>query len=279
MSTTSDAVDLTGQVALVTGGGRGFGRAFAVELAKAGAAVGITGRTQSHLDETLKIVEASGGRSIAFSADVTDKPAMEEVVACLEERFGPVDILVNNAGVLTPLGNDWELDADEWWETFTINVNGTYICTRAVMPCMMARGKGRIINISSSAAHTVHAYATAYAASKAAISSFTNCLAPALKEHGISAFALAPGGPTAMHETIANAPNLSPDLRAHSRRVMEETGQMMMDSSISLLMYLASGKADSLSGRHIGWRESEEELARRTDEIEKDDLYVLRLRT
>ena len=82
-----------------------------------------------------------------------------------------------------------------------------------------------------------------------------------------------------MHETLANALNLSPDRRACSRRVMEETGQLMMDSSISILMYLASGKADWLSGRHIGWRQSEEELTSRADEIEKDNLFVLRLRT
>ena len=277
MSTRSDEVDLTGQVALVTGGGRGFGRAFAIELAKAGASVGITGRTQSPLDETVELVEASGGQAIAFSADVTDKNAMGKAIASLEERFGPVDILVNNAGMLAPLGNDWELDADEWWETFTINVNGTYICTRAVMPTMMARGKGRIINISSSAAHNIHPYATAYSASKAAISHFTNCLAPALKEHGIRVFALAPLGPTSMHETLANAPNLSPERRASSRRVMEETGQPAMERSLGLLMYLASGKGDSLSGRHIGHRDSEEELTTRADEIEKDDLYVLRL--
>lgn len=278
MSTTSDEVNLTGQVALVTGGGRGFGRAFAVELAKAGAAVGITVRTQSQLDETLKLVEAFGGQAIAFSADVTDKIAMEKVIARLEEHFGSVDILVNNAGMITPLGYDWELDADEWWQTLNINVNGPYICTRAVMPSMMARGKGRIINITSVAAHTVHPYATAYCASKAAISHFTNCLAPALKEYGIGVFALAPQGPTSMHEILANAPNLSQERRAGSRRILEEVGQPMMDSSIRLLMYIVSGNGDSLSGRHLSWSDSVDELTSRVDEIEKDDLYVLGLR-
>ena len=277
MSATTNEVDLTGQVALVTGGGRGLGRAFAVELAKAGASVGITARTQSQVDETVKLVEASGGQAVAFAADVTDKVAMEKVVASLEERFGPVDILVNNAGLITPLGNDWELDADEWWQTFNINVHGPYICIRAVMPSMMAQGKGRIINITSIGAHTVHPYATAYCASKAAISHFTNCLAPALKEHGIGVFALAPMGPTTMHELLANEPNRSPELRERSRRLMEE-GQPMMDSSVRMLMYLVSGKGDALSGRHISWDDSEDELTSRVEKIEKDDLYVLRLR-
>ena len=277
MSATTNEVDLTGQVALVTGGGRGLGRAFAVGLAKAGASVGITARTQSQIDETVKLVEASGGQAMAFLADVTDKVAMEKVVAALEESFGPVDILVNNAGVVTPLGNDWELDADEWWQTLTINVHGPYIGIRAVMPSMIARGKGRIINITSIGAHTVHPYATAYCASKAAISHFTNCLAPALKEHGIGVFALAPMGPTSMQELLANEPNRSPEMRERSRRLMEE-GQPMMDSSVRMLMYLVSGKGDALSGRHISWDDSEDELTSRIDEIEKDDLYVLRLR-
>jgi len=277
MSTTSDDVDLTGQVALITGGGRGLGRAFAVGLAQAGASVGITARTQSEIDETAKLVEASGGQAIAFSADVTDKVAMEKVVASLEERFGPVDILVNNAGVITPLGNDWEMDADEWWQSFTINVNGPYICIRAVMPSMIARGKGRIINITSICGHTVQPSATAYSASKAAISHFTNCLAPALKDHGIGVFALAPAGPTTMHELLANEPTRSPEMRERSRLIMEE-GQHMMDSSVRMLMYLVSGKGDSLSGRHISWDDSVDELTSRADEIEKEDLYVLRLR-
>ena len=277
MSTTSDDVDLTGQVALITGGGRGLGRAFAVGLAKAGASVGITARTQSEIDETAKLVEASGGQAIAFSADVTDKIGMGKVVASLEERFGPVDILVNNAGMITPLGNDWELDADEWWQTLTINVNGPYICIRAVMPSMMARRRGRIINITSMGAHTVHPYGTAYCASKAALSHFTNCLAPALKEHGIGVFALAPMGPTTMQELLANEPTRSPEMRERSRLLMEE-GQHMMDSSVRMLMYLVSGKGDSLSGRHISWDDPEDELTSRADEIEKEDLYVLRLR-
>lgn len=277
MRANSDEVDLTGQVALVTGGGRGLGRAFAVELAKAGAVVGITARTQSQLDETVKLVEASGGQAIAFSADVTDKVAMEKVVASLEKRFGSVDILVNNAGLVTPLGNDWELDADEWWQTFNINVNGPYICIRAVMPSMIARGKGRIINITSICGHTVQPSATAYSASKAAISHFTNCLAPALKDHGIGVFALAPAGPTTMHELLANEPTRSPEMRERSRLIMEE-GQHMMDSSVRMLMYLVSGNGDSLSGRHISWDDSEDELTSRVDEIEKDDLHVLRLR-
>ena len=215
---------------------------------------------------------------MAFPADVTDKIAMEKAVADLEERFGPVDILVNNAGLITPLDYDWELDADEWWQPLNINVNGPYICTRAVMPGMMARGKGRIINITSSGSHTVHPYATAYCGSKAAISHFTNCLAPALKEHGKSVFALAPQGPTSMHETLANTPHLTPERREGSRRILEEIGQPMMDSSISLLMYLVSGNGDFLSGRHITWSDSEDELTSRFDEIEKDDLYVLKLR-
>jgi NAD(P)-dependent dehydrogenase (short-subunit alcohol dehydrogenase family) len=211
------------------------------------------------------------------NADVTDRAAMEKVAAAIEEQLGPVDILVNNAGAITPLGNDWELDHDEWWQTIEINLHGPYICTRAVLPSMMSRRQGRIINVSSPGAHTIHPYATAYCASKAALTNFTNCLAPALKEYGISVFALSPLGPTLMHETLATSPQLSDDRRTRSRRVMEE-GQEAMNQSVRMFMFLISGKADALTGRHMEWRDTEADLLSRTEEILRDDLHVLRLR-
>src|SRR4051794_8095960 len=110
---TAYTKNLAGQVALITGGGRGLGRAFAQALTAAGTKVAITARTESQLNETIALIEGAGGTAIAFTVDVTDRPAMEQVVAEVEGRLGPIDILVNNAAVLTPLGHDWEVDPDE----------------------------------------------------------------------------------------------------------------------------------------------------------------------
>jgi len=110
-------IDLTGQVALITGGGRGLGRAFAQALAARGAAVAITARSQAEVQETAHHILAAGGHARAFPGDVTDAPTVTHMVEAVEQHFGPIDILVNNAGVITPIGPLWEVDPIAWWHT------------------------------------------------------------------------------------------------------------------------------------------------------------------
>ena len=268
---------LTGQVALVTGGGRGLGRAFARALAAEGVKVAFTARTERELAETQALIQEAGGTSCAFTADVTDRGAMEQVVAAVTDQFGPVDILVNNAAILTPLAYDWDIDLDEWWRTIEINLRGPYLCTHLVLPSMMARRSGRIVNVTSVAAHTVHPYGTAYCASKAALSHWTNLLAAGVQEYGIHAFALSPSGHTAMAELLASSPNVSEEFRTSVQSELQGP-DYGTPASIQMLLFLLSGQADRLTGRHIPIQVSIDDLVRRTDEIVRDDLYVLRLR-
>lgn len=268
---------LGGQVAIVTGGGRGLGRAFAQALATAGAVVAITARTEAELQETVTLIEETGGRVAAFTADVTDRAAMAGVVDEVETRFGAIDILVNNAAVITPLGYDWEVDLDEWWRTMEINVRGPFLCTQLVLPGMMARRRGRIVNVTSGAAYGVNPYGTAYCTSKAALSQLTNLLAAGVKEYGISVFALAPGGPTAMIEILATSPNVPEKVNAHFREAMADVERMQ--ESVQMFMFLLSGQADSLTGRHISYADSMDELLHRSTDIVAQDLYTLRRRT
>lgn len=268
---------LRGQVVLITGGGRGLGRAFAQALAAEGARVAITARTEKELAETQALIEAAGGTSCAFPADVTDRSAMERVVAAVVDQLGPVDILVNNAAVLTPLAYDWDIDPDEWWRTLQVNLYGPYLCTHLVLPTMIQRRSGRIVNVSSVAAHTVHPYGTAYCASKAALSHWTNLLAAGLEAYGIYAYALSPGGRTAMTEILATSPNVSEALRAAAQEALQGPDEGT-PASVRMLLFLLSGKADHLTGRHIPVDEKVDELIRRADEIVENDLYALRLR-
>lgn len=272
---------LCDQVAIVTGSGRGLGRAFAQALANAGCLVAITARTETELNETERLITESGGTALPFIADVTDQPAMEEVVAQVKHQLGKVDILVNNAAVLPPLGLDWEVDAEAWWRTMEINVRGPFLCTQIVLPGMMARGKGRIINVTSVAAHeyapNMFPYGTAYCTSKTALSRMTNLLAQAVEEHGITVFALAPSGPSAMVETLATSPNVPEEMNAHFRNALEAVHQT--EESVQMLLFLLSGQADKLTGRHISHTDSIDDLLQRTDEILRDDLYTLGLRT
>lgn len=268
--------DLSGQVAIITGGGRGLGRAFAQAIAKAGGSVAVIARTEEQLQETVRLIEETGGTAIAFAIDVTDASAMASVVAAVEQRLGQIDILINNAAVLTPLGNDWEIDPMEWWRTLEINVLGPFLATQAVLPGMMARQAGRIVNVSSGAGHTVHPYATAYCTSKAALTHMTNLLAAGVKEFGISVFALDPLGPTAMAELLATSAKVPTEMNTAFRKFVDEaTG---LTESVSMLMFMLSGRADGLNGRQFSWGDSPDELLRRKDDIVRDDLYTLRLR-
>jgi NAD(P)-dependent dehydrogenase (short-subunit alcohol dehydrogenase family) len=271
----SDRLD--GQVAIITGGGRGLGRAFAQALAKAGASVAITARTEAELTETVDLIEEAGGRATAFTADVTDRSAMARVIDEVEREFGPLDILVNNAAVITPFGCDWEVDLDDWWRTMEINVRGPYLCMQLVLPSMMARRRGRIVNCTSGAAYGINPHGTAYITSKAALSQLTNQVAVGVKEYGISVFALAPSGSTAMVELLATSPNMSEQVNAHFQKLLVDGGRTQ--ESVQMLMFLLSGQADSLTGRHISRSDSIDELLRRTDEIVEHDLYTLRRRT
>jgi NAD(P)-dependent dehydrogenase (short-subunit alcohol dehydrogenase family) len=268
----------SGQTAIVTGGGRGLGRGYAQALAKAGASVAITARTEADLNETMSLLKGTGGRAMAFTADVTDRSAMERVVDEVEQTFGAVDILVNNAAVVTPLGYDWEVDLDEWWHTMDINVRGPYLCTQLVLPGMMARRRGRIINVTSGAAHGMHPYGTAYCASKAALIQMTNLLAAAAQQYGITLFSLAPGAPTAMVEILATSPKVPEAVNAYFREFLGDSSDKVQESA-QMLMFLLSGQADSLTGRYIDQTAPIEEMVSRTDEIVQNDLYTLRLRT
>ena len=132
------------KVAMVTGGGRGLGRAFAEALAAAGHAVGVIARSQAELDETVARIERAGGTVSAFIADVTDSAAVDRAVDGIERALGPIDLLVNNAGVLGPLGPFAGSDPVDWWRTLEVNLYGQILCAHRVLPGMIGRRGGRI---------------------------------------------------------------------------------------------------------------------------------------
>src|SRR5579884_764025 len=123
------AGELAGQVALVTGGGRGIGRGIAEAFAAAGAAVAVTARSADQTAETAARIERAGGRALAVAGDVSSPRDVEEAVAATETRFGPVTVLVNNAGITGPFAPIWDADPDEWWRTLEVHLHGAFNCT------------------------------------------------------------------------------------------------------------------------------------------------------
>jgi NAD(P)-dependent dehydrogenase (short-subunit alcohol dehydrogenase family) len=276
---SGSSIDLTSQVALVTGGGRGLGRAFAHALAGAGAAVAVTARSAGELTKTAAEITAGRGRTLAVPADVSDRKAITQLVQTVEQQLGPVDLLVNNAGVVSPLGPLWQNDPDEWWRTMEINVRGALLCSHAVLPAMLQRGRGRIINVASAAGTRPIPFGSAYVTSKAALIRFTETLASETGEYGIPVFAIHPGTVRTdmAHYLLDSAPGQQ--WMPWFRTIFEEEQDTPAEDAVKLVLRLAAGHADALSGCYIDVEDDLDDLVQRAEEIASNDLYALRVRT
>jgi NAD(P)-dependent dehydrogenase (short-subunit alcohol dehydrogenase family) len=251
------ARELEGQVALVTGGGRGIGSGIARELAAAGMRVAVSARTPEQVEETAREI---GGHAIV--ADVSRREDVERMVEETERELGPLDLLVANAGV--GLGGDWDTEPEEWWHTFEVNVLGVFLCCRAALPGMIERGRGRIVITGSGASYLPGASSTGYTASKAAVGRFGETLARQLEPHGIPVFVISPGL-VRTEMTEGNFPDDAP--------------WTPPELAPRLVRELASGRADRLSGRYIHAEHDDvDDLIARADEIVENDLNAIRLR-
>jgi len=250
--------DALSGVALVTGGGRGVGANVARELAAAGMEVVVTGRTREQVET---VADEIGGRALV--GDVSRREDVERWFSGL----GEVDLLVNNAGISGAQRLAWEDEPDSWWRVFEINVLGAFLCCHAALPGMTERRRGRIVNVSSGAAHLAIGsgigLGTAYGASKAALSRFTEALDAQAREVGVRAFHISPGLVRTDMTIIFpdDSPWTPPELAPRLVRV------------------LASGRADALGGRYIHAEHDDiEELILRADQVVAEDLNAIRLR-
>ena len=250
------AARLDGTVSVITGGGRGIGRALARALADAGAAVGLIARSADELAQTVWLVTDADGTAAAACADVTDGHAVAEAIDALRRQLGPADLLVNNAGVSGPFGDVWQVDAGDWWRAVEINLRGAFLCSQAVLPCMTARGAGRIVNITSQAGVFRWPQGSAYSVSKAAVIKFTENLAAEAGRSGVRAFSVHPGlTPIGLTErALADAaPAGSAEARMYAWVRQELAAGRSAEPALvaRLVIRLATGDADRLSGCHL----------------------------
>ena len=279
---TSGRQPLTGQAALVTGSGRGLGRAYAIALAKAGATVAVTARTESEIQTVQREIEQQGGHALAVSVDVTNKNAVAKLVTTIEQQLGPIDLLVNNAGVLRAIGRVTEIDAVDWWREVEINLLGSFLCSQAVLPGMITRKRGRIINVASGGGLSAFDCFSAYSISKTALIRLSESLAIENKEYGIVVFAIHPGNVrTSMSEYLHDSEVVgqrAPWMQQIWRQRFAEATDTPIERSVDLVLQLAAGHADMLSGRYIDAEDDLTELLDHADVIQRKDLYTLRLR-
>jgi NAD(P)-dependent dehydrogenase (short-subunit alcohol dehydrogenase family) len=276
--------DLNGTVVLVSGGARGVGRLLATSLARAGAAVGLIARSADQLAATVGEIERAGGTAAAAAADVANDRATDAAVAALRTRLGSADVLINNAGVSGPAGPMWDVDAAQWWRAFEINLGGAFTLTRMALPGMIAANKGRIINVTSRAGVFRWPLMSAYAASKAALVRLTETLAEETRRYGVSVFRVDPGLlPVGLSDIALNstADPLTPEGRVFGwiRGRLAPGHGADPEQATRLILALACGHGDRLSGRHLTVTDDLESLVARIEQIERDDLQTLRLRT
>lgn len=267
----------TGQVAVVTGGGRGIGRAIAQALAEEGASIAVVARSEGQLAETTTLIREVGGEAIAIVGDVSDRQAVIQMAEQVVQQLGPVDILVNNAGRHHALGPLWLVDPDEWWKDIECNLLSTFLCMHTILPSMIKRRQGRIINVSSGAGNLPRPHSTAYTSSKAAVTRLTESAAISAKPYDVSIFAIHPGSVrTAMADYLVNSEEASKWVPEY-RTVYDET-EIPAERVGDLVVFLASGKADLLTGRFLDVYDDIQELVKQTEAIQRQDLYTLRLR-
>lgn len=185
-------MSLEGAVVLVTGGGRGIGRAVALEAGRRGAKVAIAARTQSEIEAVAEEIRTVGASVLSLVADVSNSEDVSRMVEGVGESFGPIDVLVNNAGVFAR-GEVAQLDVEVWERVLDVNLKGTFLCSKAVLPSMIERGCGRIVNVSSVSGTTAAPGRAAYCASKWGVIGFTKSLAEEVKGNGVVVTCVLPG--------------------------------------------------------------------------------------
>lgn len=266
------------ETVVITGAGRGIGAAIAHAFADAGANLVLLARTQAEIERVAEETRARGVASLALRGDVSRRPDVEQMVAAAEEMFGRIDVLVNAAGVYGPIGTLAENDMAEWARAIETNLLGTAFSMHAVLPHMIARRKGVVINFSGGGAVSPFPRFSAYASSKAAVVRLTETVAEEVKEFGIRVNAIAPGAVNTrlLDQVLAAGERAGTQFYAKAKE-QKAKGGTPLETAAELTVFLASPTAAGVTGRLISavW-DDWKSLPERAQELGRSALFTLR---
>jgi NAD(P)-dependent dehydrogenase (short-subunit alcohol dehydrogenase family) len=265
------------KVAIITGGSRGIGKAIAQAFLQQGARVVIAARTEPEIDRSVKELSRLG-QVIGLPTDVAKKEDVQNLIEETLKEYGSIDILVAAAAIQTPIGPLVEAETDAWIHNIQVNLIGTVLCSKAVLPSMIAQKKGKIVTFSGGGGTSPRPNFSAYACSKAAVVRFTETLALEVREHGIDVNTIAPGSVnTGMLDEIIKAGRKSGDKELNEALERERKGGTSPRLAADLAVFLASEESDGITGRLISavwddWKGLKDDPGR----ITGSSLYTLR---
>ena len=250
-------MELQNKIAVITGGGRGIGRAIALAYAKEGANLVLASRSQEALEETQTMVEEFGRKALVVSTDIRREDSVRNLAERALHHFGHVDILVNNSGIAGPTASLWNINLTDWEETFAVNVTGAYLCCRAFLPGMIEQRSGSIIMISSMTGKRPLYGRTPYAASKLALVGIARTLAWEVGSHGIRVNVISPGAVEGerIKQVVHNqavAQGISEEEALQQFTSNSPLGRLVPPGDIAAAaIFLASDKAASITGEDM----------------------------
>jgi len=269
---------LKNKVALITGAGRGIGKVLALGFSREGANVALVARTEKELHQTLETIRTTGQRTLVIPANVSDSFSVKNFVKSVLGEFGKIDVLINNAGIQGPIGSAVGNDVERWVQTINVNLVGTFLCTKEVLPHMIERRRGKIINLSGGGATAPRPNFSAYAASKAAVVRLTETLGEEFKPFNIQVNAIAPGViNTRMLEEVLAAGKAAGEIALTQAKRQKQSGGDSIDAVVDLAVFLASDESGTLTGKlisaqHDPWRE----WVGKGEELNATPLYTIR---
>jgi len=272
------AMKLSGKLTVVTGAGRGIGRAIALRQAEEGATVALLARSADAIAVVADEINRAGGVARAYALDVLDRSSVEASFDLIRRDMGPIALLTNNAAAFSAIGPIWDVDPDVWWRDLEISIRGAFNCCRAVLPAMIAHGDGRIINMVGGGAASSFPYGSGYGTGKAGLLRFTECVSDTLDGTGVRIFALDPGlVRTAMTEY---------QLASEAGRTWLPTVAKLFSDGIDvppllaarLTVEIGSGRFDRMAGRMLMAARGDLDLTpERIERIVREDLRSLRV--